>query len=100
MISRPELTSCLLVLALGCGTADEIVTKAEDSGLTFAYDDQDGDGIIDGHDGDDDADGDGNPNMEDTDSDGDGIDDEIESGDDDVMTLPVDSDQDGIQDFL
>ena len=100
MSRRPELTSCLLAFALGCGAAEDLPSKAEDSGLSFAYDDQDGDGIIDGHDGTDDADGDGNPNMDDTDSDGDGIGDEVESGDDDVMTLPVDSDQDGIQDFL
>ena len=94
------ISSFVIAFALGCGAAEELPSKAEDSGLSFAYDDQDGDGIIDGHDGTDDADGDGNPNMDDTDSDGDGIGDEVESGDDDVMTLPVDSDQDGIQDFL
>jgi hypothetical protein len=62
--------------------------------------DTDGDGIADLHEGDADADGDGTPNQNDLDSDGDGISDEVEAGDDDLLTPPVDSDGDGVPDFL
>ncbi len=47
-----------------------------------------------------DMDGDGDPNFEDTDSDGDTILDEVEAGDEDCMTEPVDSDADDLPDFL
>jgi hypothetical protein len=94
-------TSLLICLLAGCSTKETGPSGDIDSGApSYDYDDADHDGIIDGHDGDDDADDDGTSNYLDTDSDGDTIPDEIESGDDDVMTLPIDSDQDGIQDFL
>ena len=94
-------TSLLIVLLAGCSTKETGPSGDIDSGApSYDYDDADHDGIIDGHDGDEDADDDGTSNYLDTDSDGDSIPDEIESGDDDVMTLPIDSDQDGIQDFL
>ncbi len=47
-----------------------------------------------------DEDGDGTPNYQDTDSDNDGIEDSIESGDDDIFTLPSDADLDGKPNFL
>ena len=93
--------STIMFLLVGCAAKDGGLGEAQDSGeVTYLYDDADNDGIIDGHDGEDDADDDGTPNYLDTDSDGDTIPDRIESGDDDVMTLPIDSDQDGIADFL
>jgi hypothetical protein len=62
--------------------------------------DQDGDTILDVHEGEADADGDGLPNYRDTDADGDGIDDATEAGDADLLTMPVDSDGDSVPDFL
>ena len=94
-------TSILIFLLAGCSAKDAGPADSVDSGApSYDYDDADRDGIIDGHDGYEDADGDAIENYMDVDSDGDSIRDEIESGDDDVMTLPVDSDQDGIADFL
>jgi hypothetical protein len=62
--------------------------------------DQDGDGILDVHEGDADPDRDGVPAYRDSDSDGDDLADAWERGDDDPMTLPLDSDGDRIPDFL
>jgi len=62
--------------------------------------DTDGDNIGDGDDGVDDADNDLTINALDTDSDGDGYGDADEAGDVDWMTLPIDTDFDGIADFL
>ena len=74
-----------------------------DSGGSTAvlYEDADGDGIIDAHEGGDgvDTDGDGTADYLDVDSDGDGIKDSIEAGDEDPLTLPVDSDSDGVPDY-
>lgn len=63
-------------------------------------DDPDGDSILSEHEGDADVDGDGLANHEDADSDGDGAPDEVEAGDDESATPPVDSDQDSAPDFL
>jgi hypothetical protein len=95
-------SSLLIMLSMACAVEDTKPIATGDTGIIVNdYDDADGDGIIDGHDGlTEDFDGDGDPNYQDTDSDGDGILDEIEAGDDDIMTLPVDSDQDGYSDFL
>ena len=92
----------VLLLALGCAESKEGSGDTVDTGDApiTDYDDADGDGIIDGHDGTGDADDDGVPNYLDTDSDGDGIPDAVEAGDNDIATLPIDSDQDGLQDFL
>jgi hypothetical protein len=65
--------------------------------------DSDGDGLLDGFEGDGDADGDGIPNYLDHDSDGDGIPDAVEgAGDLDFDNIPnfldLDSDGDGISD--
>ncbi|MCB9778288.1 MAG: hypothetical protein H6742_06975 [Alphaproteobacteria bacterium] len=62
--------------------------------------DQDGDFIMDIHEEDGDPDEDGTPNLLDDDSDGDTIKDFIEGGDDDCLTLPIDTDGDGTPDYL
>lgn len=92
------LLAPLFLVACG-GTSPK---DAEEDPLELIYPDEDGDGILDHHEGlpEDDADGDGIPNYLDLDSDGDGIPDAVEAGDDDPLTLPVDSDGDGIPDFL
>jgi len=100
-VKRHLLLIAPLVLSaalIGCGTkngddADE---------LQVTYSDEDGDTIIDHMEGleTDDFDGDGTPNYLDLDSDGDTIDDMIEAGDLDALTLPVDSDGDTSYDFL
>jgi hypothetical protein len=101
--SRLVLLSALMASA---GCSEEDPTKEEgaggaDSGITYTYDDADGDTIIDIHDGlDDDADGDGTLNYLDEDSDGDSIKDRLEAGDGDPLTLPRDSDSDGTPDYL
>lgn len=63
--------------------------------------DQDGDTILDQHEGNGavDTDGDGTPDSADTDSDGDGISDRDEAGDGDLSTPPIDTDGDGTPDF-
>ncbi|MCB9778289.1 MAG: hypothetical protein H6742_06980 [Alphaproteobacteria bacterium] len=102
-------TSLLLSVALfGCGDKDS------DSGTGTGTDegggetgepegfctDQDEDFIMDIHEEDGDPDGDGTPNLLDDDSDGDTIKDFIEGGDDDCLTLPIDTDGDGTPDYL
>jgi hypothetical protein len=89
---------CLLVLSSACDLASKQPLE-EDSEFS-PFDDLDGDGIIDQHDGKTDADGDGYANMRDLDSDGDSVSDQVESGDDDPYTMPVDSDNDGVADYL
>lgn len=91
--------------------------KGSDDGpnQVVSYSDQDGDGIIDFHEGfvdpdaettdtaapvaSTDTDGDGTADFLDTDSDEDGILDEVEAGDTDPLTLPYDSDDDGVADY-
>ena len=117
----------VLALALiGCGGS---ASNQDDDPVDLVFPDADGDGIMDNHEVEfsdfaavepggatgsstdspgleepayltADEDGDGTPNYEDTDSDGDGIEDSIESGDDDLFTLPADADLDGKPNFL
>ena len=68
--------------------------------LCSPEDDVDGDTVSSVHEGEGDLDGDGLPNYLDPDSDGDGISDEVESGDTDCFSPPVDSDGDLIPNFL
>jgi hypothetical protein len=88
----------LILSTTGCDPALE--DKKDREAEATLYDDFDGDGIIDLHDGTDDVDGDGLPNFEDLDSDADTIPDAIEAGDTDPYTIPKDSDNDGLQDFM
>jgi len=67
---------------------------------TPTHADADGDGIADVHEGMSDADGDGIPNAEDLDSDGDCIPDAVERGAVGRKGMPVDSDHDGVADYL
>lgn len=101
MIRLPSV--CLLLALVGCNTSeskdDTAATDVVDS-VPATQNDQDGDTILDIHDGEDDADGDGKANFEDKDADGDVIRDVIEAGDEILDTLPVDTDQDGTPDFL
>ncbi len=98
----------LLALALFACTDKTDDTDAEtpsdtgDTGIPgdVEQDDQDGDTILDVHEGHDDPDGDNTPNFLDKDSDGDTIKDKVEAGDDELMTLPLDSDGDGTPDYL
>ncbi len=95
-------TWLVVVLGLALAPACKQPTgndSTQDSSVAVETD-ADGDGIQDIHEGDGDPDGDGIPNYLDTDSDGDGVSDALEAGDDDPLTLPVDSDRDGLQDFL
>jgi hypothetical protein len=85
---------------MACNGEDDS-SSADDSATNLPdYEDADGDGIIDQHDGTEDPDEDGAENMNDLDSDGDGINDRIEAGDTDPMTYPIDTDGDGGPDFL
>ena len=98
-------TSFVVLLALFACNNKESADPTEtgdsfDTGGEITQNDQDGDLILDVHEGEEDADGDGDPNMLDKDSDDDGIKDKVESGDDELETLPVDSDGDGVEDFL
>ncbi len=89
------LTACIPDTKPGEGETEET------GGGGSAFDDADGDGIIDGQDSlTEDADGDGTVDGLDTDSDGDGISDAVEAGDDQPLTMPVDSDSDGVPDYL
>lgn len=117
LAARSVLLPILLVsLALsGCDGGEKGADKEPNQ--VVSYSDQDGDGIIDFHEGfvdpdaavdtadtaapatSPDTDGDGTEDFLDTDSDGDGIDDGLEAGDTDPLTLPFDSDDDGIADF-
>lgn len=94
----------IALVAAGCnggatGTGDT-AAPAGNTEFVVEQNDADGDTIIDVHEGDEDFDGDDKPNFEDKDSDGDGIRDEVEAGDADALTLPIDSDGDGAYDFL
>ena len=72
----------VLLLALGCADSKDGSSEVTDTGepAITDYDDADGDGIIDGHDGTGDADDDGVPNYMDNESDGDGIAEKLEGG--------------------
>jgi hypothetical protein len=112
-MKRTLLPLCLALAVAGCApqapTVDPDPTPTDPQGI---QNDQDGDLILDVHEGGfavdgvmpdwqtADADGDGVPNFKDLDSDGDGIPDRLEAGDDDIFTMPVDSDGDRIPDFL
>ncbi len=66
------------------------------------YEDEDDDGILNGHEGcmyATDTDGDGIPDYQDYDSDNDGLPDQLEAGDNVINTPPTDFDGDGIPDF-
>ncbi len=108
----------LLLLATAC--SDSFEPAETTGGVPLLYPDSDGDTIMDHHEGPLsaqgevldtgipetppwqllDTDGDGTPNYLDTDSDDDGIPDEVEAGDADLLTLPVDADLDGTADFM
>lgn len=100
MYLRPITILTSIVLA-ACATPVPVDTDTdiEDTG-PVVQDDQDEDTILDVHEGSDDMDQDGSPNLNDKDSDGDNVRDKVEAGDNDVMTLPIDSDGDGSPDFL
>lgn len=93
----------LPILTLGCSGSKD--AAADDTGATVdtgpvQQSDQDGDSILDIHEGEGDADGDGRADLDDKDADGDVIRDAVEAGDEDPLTLPVDSDGDGTPDYL
>lgn len=104
------LSSLVASLALtGCGSGGGGGGGKDGDNDLQSWSDEDGDTIIDFHEGyvdpesgeaSLDSDGDGTPDYQDTDSDGDGIEDSVEAGDTDVLTLPFDSDADGVPDFL
>ena len=98
-MSRTPLLVCL-VLLVSCTEEKEPSNDDGDGTDLPEYDDADGDGIIDQHDGTDDPDADGEQNQNDLDSDGDGIADNIEAGDNDILTFPIDTDGDGGPDFV
>ncbi len=100
MASRATLVSALALTFLSVSCAENTKSDAKDSAEESTAYDQDGDGIIDSHEGDGDADGDGIPNNLDDDSDGDCIPDSVERGTLEELALPVDSDHDGVYDFL
>jgi len=99
MKSARLLTALLLI---GLPACDKGAYLGGDTGEEdeVVYPDEDGDTIMDHHEGEEDPDDDGKPNFEDTDSDDDGIPDSTEAGDDDILTLPIDTDNDEIFDFL
>ena len=92
----PALASLVLFAACNGSGADSAGSSVE----AVQGDDRDGDTIADLVEGDGDPDADGTPNWSDLDSDGDGIEDRIEAGDRDILTLPFDTDTDGTPDFL
>jgi len=98
MFRQPSLITTLALL-MACNGNEP--SNTDDSATTLPeYDDADGDGIIDQHDGTDDPDQDGEENENDLDSDGDGVTDRIEAGDTDPLTFPIDTDGDGSADFV
>lgn len=105
---RPSLFLLTPLLWSGCTGTTKSTTNNEDTEPVVSLPDADGDGILDLHEGyadpqsgesSVDTDGDGTADYLDTDSDGDGIEDQVEAGDDDILTLPLDSDSDGTPDF-
>ena len=98
----------LALLASCAGGGDD---KAGDDAVVIEYTDADGDTIIDLHEGfvdpvdaeegevSADTDADGTADYLDEDSDGDGVQDTLEAGDADPLTLPWDTDGDGEKDF-
>ncbi len=94
----------------GDGTPDYLDTDSDSDYLSDADEviagtdprnpDSDADTVRDLEDGIADRDGDGVINALDTDSDGDGYSDELEAGDSDPSTFPIDTDGDGQPDFL
>ncbi len=98
----------LALLASCAGGGDD---KAGDDAIVIEYTDADGDTIIDLHEGfvdpvdaeegevSADTDADGTADYLDEDSDGDGVQDKLEAGDADPLTLPWDTDGDGEKDF-
>jgi hypothetical protein len=93
-------TALTLSLITGCTFGGPSSDTLDTGNSTLTYDDADGDSIIDSHDGTDDVDGDGHANWLDQDSDGDSIPDQLEAGDNEPFTFPVDSDGDSTPDFL
>jgi hypothetical protein len=97
----------LVLVLVACNEGDG---KTTETTLALTLPDEDGDTIMDHHEGlaplegEDapwhDFDEDGIPNYQDLDSDGDGLSDEIEAGDIDPITFPFDSDNDGMADFV
>ncbi len=107
--------SILVLLALaGCGFGGT-EGGSDDPNQLVSWKDEDGDTILDLDEGyvdpaevdsadeqagiSTDSDEDETPDYQDLDSDDDGIDDDIEAGDEEVITLPWDSDLDGTPDF-
>ena len=89
--------------AVEAGDADPCTSPADfdaDATPDFLDADSDDDTIGDADEGLGDVDGDGIPNRHDPDSDGDTFPDADEAGDADESTPPVDSDGDGLADFL
>jgi len=112
--------SILVLLGLAACTSGKSGDGAGDH-VKVTYSDQDGDTIVDFHEGytqaapgdtgdsgaggdpvalSRDSDRDGTPDYLDTDSDDDGIGDANEAGDSDPLTMPYDSDEDGLADFI
>lgn len=90
-----------LVMAACSGASSS--TEEEEELVAAVFPDEDGDTIMDHHEGSPearDSDGDDQPDYLDEDSDGDGIADALEAGDDDVLTFPIDTDLDGTSDVL
>jgi hypothetical protein len=109
---RALLPLSLLVALVGCTTAAPEPEPEPDPDIVVEQSDYDGDLVLDVHEGGYavngempdwetvDRDADGQPNYRDLDSDGDGIPDRLESGDEDLLTIPIDSDGDLTPDFL
>ncbi len=81
------------------GLYDPPVDTDGDGRPNYRDPDSDEDLILDGDEFGADTDGDGLQDQEDLDSDNDGIPDDVEAGDADVFSPPIDSDGDGIPDF-
>lgn len=108
--------SGLLVLVLAGCTFGGTGGGSDDPTQLVSWKDEDGDTILDLDEGyvdpegapadsaeeatvSTDSDEDGTPDYQDLDADDDTIDDDVEAGDEDVVTLPWDSDLDGVPDF-
>ncbi len=100
MTRLPLLLSLALFACSPKSSTTDDTAEPTDTSIEPTQNDQDGDSILDIHEGEGDADGDEKVNADDKDADGDGIKDRVEAGDSDLETLPVDSDGDGVYDFL
>ena len=113
-MTRHALSLLVGIALVGCTaetppTGDD-PTDTDTDDIAQIQDDYDGDKVLNVHEAglnqgpgaweSADFDVDGTPNFQDLDSDGDSIPDRVESGDDDIFTLPIDSDGDGFPDFL